>query len=58
MSSLFFRFWGIQFVRQNNMGIHGLSKVIADHAPAAIKEQDIKNYFGNHYKYLSLHILG
>lgn len=32
------------------MGIHGLSKVIADHAPAAIKEQDIKNYFGNHYR--------
>lgn len=29
-----------------DMGIHGLAKLIADHAPVAIKEQDIKNYFG------------
>lgn len=29
------------------MGIHGLAKLIADHAPGAIKEQDIKNFFGN-----------
>lgn len=29
------------------MGIHGLAKLIADQAPGAIKEQDIKNYFGN-----------
>ncbi|XP_015251773.1 PREDICTED: flap endonuclease 1 [Cyprinodon variegatus] len=28
------------------MGIQGLAKLIADHAPGAIKEQDIKNYFG------------
>lgn len=28
------------------MGIHGLAKLIADQAPGAIKEQDIKNYFG------------
>ncbi|XP_028826189.1 flap endonuclease 1 isoform X2 [Denticeps clupeoides] len=28
------------------MGIHGLAKLIADHAPTAIKEQDIKNFFG------------
>lgn len=28
------------------MGIHGLAKLIADHAPSAIKDQDIKNYFG------------
>ncbi|KAI9137742.1 flap structure-specific endonuclease 1 [Paraphysoderma sedebokerense] len=28
------------------MGIHGLTKVIGDWAPAAIKENDIKNYFG------------
>ncbi|KAF3836072.1 hypothetical protein F7725_028630 [Dissostichus mawsoni] len=28
------------------MGIHGLTKLIADQAPGAIKEQDIKNYFG------------
>lgn len=31
------------------MGIHGLAKLIADQAPGAIKEQDIKNYFGNCY---------
>uniref|UniRef100_A0A0K8RE24 Putative flap structure-specific endonuclease 1 n=1 Tax=Ixodes ricinus TaxID=34613 RepID=A0A0K8RE24_IXORI len=28
------------------MGITGLSKVIADNAPSAIKEGDIKSYFG------------
>ena len=28
------------------MGIHGLSKVIGDYAPEAIKEDQIKNYFG------------
>ncbi|KAI9032284.1 PIN domain-like protein [Hyaloraphidium curvatum] len=28
------------------MGIHGLSKVIGDHAPNAIKTNEIKNYFG------------
>lgn len=28
------------------MGIHGLTKLIADQAPGAIKENDIKNYFG------------
>lgn len=28
------------------MGIHGLTKVIGDHAPRAIKEADIKTYFG------------
>jgi len=28
------------------MGIHGLSKVIADYAPSAVKENEIKNYFG------------
>uniref|UniRef100_A0A3P9DD13 Flap endonuclease 1 n=2 Tax=Haplochromini TaxID=319058 RepID=A0A3P9DD13_9CICH len=28
------------------MGIHGLAKLIADQAPGAIKEQDIKNFFG------------
>lgn len=28
------------------MGILGLSKVIADLAPAAIKENELKNYFG------------
>jgi flap endonuclease-1 len=28
------------------MGIHGLAKVIGDHAPNAIKENEIKNFFG------------
>lgn len=28
------------------MGIQGLAKLIADHAPHAIKETEIKNYFG------------
>ncbi|XP_025114870.1 flap endonuclease 1-like [Pomacea canaliculata] len=28
------------------MGIQGLSKVLGDYAPSAIKENDIKNYFG------------
>jgi flap endonuclease-1 len=28
------------------MGIHGLAKLIADIAPQAIKENEIKNYFG------------
>nr|AAH49413.1 Flap structure-specific endonuclease 1 [Danio rerio] len=28
------------------MGIHGLAKLIADHAPSAIKEHEIKSYFG------------
>lgn len=29
------------------MGIHGLAKLIADQAPSAIKEHDIKSYFGD-----------
>jgi flap endonuclease-1 len=28
------------------MGIHNLSKVIGDHAPGAVKEHEIKSYFG------------
>jgi len=28
------------------MGIHGLAKVIGDFAPSAVKESEIKNYFG------------
>ena len=28
------------------MGIHGLTKLISDHAPSAIKEGNIDNYFG------------
>lgn len=35
-----------RFVREIGMGIHGLSKVIGDHAPSGSKENEIKNYFG------------
>jgi hypothetical protein len=28
------------------MGIQGLSRLIGDNAPGAMKENDIKNYFG------------
>lgn len=28
------------------MGIHGLMKLIGDYAPSAMKENDIKTYFG------------
>lgn len=28
------------------MGIQGLAKLIADQAPSAVKENEIKNYFG------------
>ena len=28
------------------MGINGLSKVIGDYAPSAIKENEMKTYFG------------
>ena len=30
------------------MGIHGLSKVLGDYAPSSLKENDIKNYFGQY----------
>ncbi|XP_064095744.1 LOW QUALITY PROTEIN: flap endonuclease 1-like [Macrobrachium nipponense] len=33
-------------VQKCNMGILGLSKLIADVAPSAVKENEIKNYFG------------
>lgn len=39
------------------MGIHGLAKLIADQAPGAIREQDIKNYFGRHYIFCLLILL-
>ena len=35
------------------MGIHGLSKVIGDFAPSAVKENEIKNYFGRYISTLS-----
>ena len=28
------------------MGIHNLARLIADHAPIAMKDNEIKNYFG------------
>ena len=31
---------------RERMGIKQLAKVIADHAPQALKENEIKNYFG------------
>lgn len=43
-------------LQHKTMGIHGLAKLIADQAPGAIKEQDIKNYFGNYDRFLSLPI--
>ena len=32
------------------MGIQGLMKLIADYAPSAMKDLDIKNYFGGFSK--------
>ena len=37
---------GSVFSRFNPMGIQGLTKLIADNAPQAIKENAINNYFG------------
>jgi flap endonuclease-1 len=34
------------FVVYNKMGIHGLSKLIAEHAPHAITSGDISTFFG------------
>ena len=34
------------YYRSEDMGIQGLSKVIGDYAPSAVKENEIKNYFG------------
>lgn len=33
-------------VSTSQMGIQGLSKLIGDYAPSAVKENEIKNYFG------------
>ena len=33
------------------MGIQGLMKLIGDYAPSAIKNNDIKSYFGKVYPY-------
>lgn len=39
------------------MGIFGLSKLIADIAPMAIKESEIKHYFGMYDTVALLHVL-
>lgn len=39
-----------------NMGILGLSKLIADIAPEAIKERELKHYFGRYF-YVSYCVL-
>ena len=37
------------------MGIQGLMKLIGDYAPSAVKDNDIKNYFGkDHFLFLRL----
>ena len=37
------------------MGIQGLSRLIADVAPGAVKENEIKNYFGESLSSLRFH---
>ena len=32
------------------MGIHGLTKLLADHAPSSMKENEMKNYFGRYFR--------
>jgi len=46
ISSINFRSSAEQF----SMGIHGLSKVIGDYAPSAVKENEIKNFFGGYIR--------
>lgn len=52
---MFFVTFHVIYLSHNNltlqfaMGILGLSKLIADVAPSAIKENEIKNYFGKFY---------
>lgn len=40
---------GREEAQQIRMGIHGLMKLIGDYAPTAMKENDIKAYFGEFY---------
>jgi len=35
-------------ISTKNMGIHGLSKLLGDIAPSGMKENEIKNYFGEY----------
>ena len=43
---LFSEFFCLFHRDQQTMGIHNLAKLIADQAPASIKEGEMKNYFG------------
>lgn len=36
------------------MGIQGLMKLIGDYAPSAVKDNDIKNYFGKSHSWWSI----
>lgn len=36
----------LSFINFNKMGIKGLTNLISEHAPAAIKSHEIKSYFG------------
>ena len=38
------------------MGIHGLSKLIGDNAASGVKENEIKNYFGEIHTYIRTYI--
>ena len=38
------------------MGIKGLTQLIGDCAPAAIKENEIKNYFGRCYNVFAVFV--
>lgn len=40
------------------MGIHGLMKLIGDYAPSAMKDHDIKSYFGGEVLQYSLYCTG
>ena len=48
LKTSYIRFVGPQILnhRFTAMGIHGLTKLLADHAPSCMKENEMKNYFG------------
>ena len=43
---IIFANWSVLLFLRYKMGIHNLAKLIADQAPAAIKEGEMANYFG------------
>lgn len=47
----------INYYLVGSMGIQGLSKVIGDYAPTAVKENEIKNYFGRYINTCPVHVL-